>query len=308
MLSNRQVILLKLESVYKTDPTPSASTDAILVESLDVAPSGLRMIDRPVIEASIGTRQSIYGGTLYNITFSMEVKGSGAAGTAPECGAALQCCGFLETVSAGVSVAYTPVSTGIKSCTIWRYFDGHLEKYSGCRGTVSFAGEVGGKGMLNFTFTGHKMAHTDTALATPTYDAAVPVPIIGGAFSADSYAAVISALSFDMGNTVGLPPDWNSANGFAEIIVSKRNPVGSFNPERVLLATHNFFTLFESSGTAALSTGPIGSTAGQIWTLTAPAVSYTGMGEGDREGKAIYDIPIKYNYGSGDDELALTFT
>lgn len=308
MLINRQVILAKVESAYKTDPTPSASTDALLVESLNVAPSNLRMVDRPAIEANIGTRQSIYAGALYDITFDCEIKGSGAAGTPPEVGAVLQACGFLETIVGSTSVTYTPASTGIKSVTIWRYFDGHLEKYSGCRGNVSFNGEVGGKGMLSFTLTGHKMSHADVALATPTYDSTVPVPIIGGSFSIASYAAVINALSFDMGNTVATPSDWNAGNGFSEVAITKRNPVGSFDPERVLLTTHNYFTAFEGSSTGALSGGAIGATGGNIWTLTAPAVYFTNINEGDRDGVATYEIPIGFAQSSGDDEISLAFT
>ena len=96
MLTNRQVILLKIEGTYKTDPTPTAAADAILVENLTVAENGLRMVERPAIEQNIGTRQGLYAGTLYDITFDMEIKGSGAAGTAPECGQALQAVGFGE--------------------------------------------------------------------------------------------------------------------------------------------------------------------------------------------------------------------
>ncbi|MCK7495178.1 MAG: hypothetical protein MZW92_31855 [Comamonadaceae bacterium] len=42
------------------------------------------------------------------LTFDVEIKGSGAAGTAPELGVLLKGCGFGETVVAVTSVTYAP--------------------------------------------------------------------------------------------------------------------------------------------------------------------------------------------------------
>ena len=86
MLIKRQVLLAKIESTYNTDPTPVAATDAILVQNLTWGFTGQRMTPQEQVGASIAQLAQIYGGTLFSLSFDMQIKGSGAAGTPPECG------------------------------------------------------------------------------------------------------------------------------------------------------------------------------------------------------------------------------
>jgi len=143
MIINREVILVKEEVTYNLDPVPVEGDDAILVENLAWANEGLRMNERPAVRASIGQLQQVYGGMLRTVTFDVEMKGSGVAGTPPEMADLLEACGMLETVVAVTSVTYTPASTGHKSATVYYYQDGTLMKLTGCRGSVSFNMEVG---------------------------------------------------------------------------------------------------------------------------------------------------------------------
>jgi hypothetical protein len=159
MLTSREVILVKLEATYQQDPGLSASDDAVLVEQPSWANEGARMIERAVTKPTFGKKQQVFGGSLKKISFSCEVKGSGTAGHAPEIGALLQACALGETVVADTSVTYAPVSTpsSHKSVTIGYYQDGMFRKLYGCRGTVSFSLEAGGKMMAAFEMTGHQV-------------------------------------------------------------------------------------------------------------------------------------------------------
>lgn len=307
-LINREVILAKIESTYNTDPTPSAANDAVLVEGPSWAHENASMIERPSVKTTIGKRQSVFGGTLKSVSFDVELKGSGAAGTAPEIGQLLRACSMDETIVPSTSVTYAPVSSSQESITLYYYEDGVLHIITGARGTCSITLESKGKGMINFTFTGHEVAPTDTALVTPTYDSTVPPPIISVPFSMGGYSSVISSLSMDVGNTISMPADMSAADGFGEILITARDTGGSFDPARVALSAKNYISEWKNGTLGSLTTGVIGSTAGNRYQLTCGQAYYKDVGQGEREGLRIYEIGFGAAESSGDDEFSLVFT
>ena len=308
LMTFREVILAKPEVTYNTDPSPVPGTDSILVEEPSLAPEGLRMHERPAVRASLGKLQQVFGGMLKNLSFTCEVKGSGAAGTAPEIGVLLRACGFDETIVASTSVTYAPVSTGHESITIYYYQDGLLHVLTGCRGNVSFEVEAGGICKANFTFTGHSDTPTDVSLVTPSYDSIVPAPYVNASFSIDSYAAAIAKLTFDMSNTIAMPPDASGSQGYGEIQITGRDVNGSFDPEYTLVATEDWEGNFRSGASMALASGAIGATAGNIINITMPAVSYRNISQGDREAIRTLEMPFGAAENTTDDEVSIAFT
>ncbi len=306
-LVRRRVLLAKVESTYNTDAAP-VGTDAVLIEELNWQPEGLRMVERPAIRSSLGTLQQVYGGSMLSVTFTAEVKGSGTAGTAPEIGPLFLGCGMAETIVAGTSVTYAPASASQSSLTMWFYEDGTLTKMTGCRGSFSLLGEVGGRMMGSFTFTGHFSGPTDVSLASPTYDSTIPPIMINGSFTIGGFSAVIQALAIDMGITVETPPDLSATDGYGEVAVTGRDVAGSINPEQSLVAAHDFMALFKAGTTEALSMGPIGATAGNKIQVTMPAAYYRNISPAEREGVLAYDLPFGAAESSGDDEVSLILT
>lgn len=308
MLTKKSVVLAKIEATYNTDPTPVAATDAVKVENLTHGPASQKMVEQPNVKNTLGKEKSLFGTALWQVTFDALVKGSGAAGTAPEFGALLRACGLGETIVALTSVTYAPVSTGFESVTLYVYEDGKLYKITGCVGNVAHAGEAGGAGKLSFTFTGHKLAITDETLVSPTLDT-TEAPIIKSAgFTIDSYAAAISALNFDMGNQVIMPPDINASDGFGEIQITDRDINGTIDPEDVLIATNDFISDWEAGTEMALTTGVIGGTVGNRFQISMPAVSYRDASLGDRDGLRTMELPYGAHESSGDDGVSLAFT
>lgn len=308
MLVNREVITAKVEGTYNVDAVPTGASDAVLVESPSWSNEGARMIERANVKATLGKDQSVFAGSLKSISFEMEIKGSGAAGTPPEMAALLRGCGLGESVVASTSVTYTPVSTGHESITIYYYSDGILHKITGCRGNVSFNMEAGGVGKASFTFTGHNADVSDTALVSPSYDVTVPAPVINVPFSIGGYSAVINALSADLSNGLATPSDISSSDGFGEVIITSRDVAGSFDPEQVLKATKDYINEWEQSVAMALSCGVVGSVAGNRYQIAMPAVYYREVGPGDRDGLRTFEISYGAAESSGDDELSLIFT
>jgi hypothetical protein len=307
MLTTREAILLKIESTYKTDPTPSASVDAILVSELSAANESPRMIDRTLIKPSISTEKKIFAGTLKKITFKAELKGSGTAGTAPEIGQALRCCALGETIVVSTSVTYEPVSTGHESATIYYYQDGRLSKMLGCRGTVTFDAEAGALGMASFEFTGHDGGLVDATFPTLTYESTVPVPFINISFSIDSYDAVISSLSLDAGNNLVTPSNIRDSNGFGEVRISSRDPSGTIDPEAVLLGTKDWDAAWKAGSLMALTTGVVGSLAGNRWKIDA-TVAIREISQADRDQIRVETLTFGAHETATDDEWTLAFT
>jgi hypothetical protein len=145
-------------------------------------------------------------------------------------------------------------------------------------------------------------------LPTATYNSTVPAPVIAGAFSLDSYAAVVSKVDVDWGIEIAKPDNLSANDGYGEIRITGRNVTGSVDPEATLAATYDWITKWKSSAAYALATGPIGSTAGNIYAVSLPAVSYSEVSSGDREGILTRELKFTAAESSGDDEVSLVFT
>ena len=308
MLTEREVILLKVESTYNTDPTPTPAADAILVRAASWANEGARMADRPLVNSTLGTTKKLYGGSLMTISFEAELKGSGSAGSAPEIGQALRACGLDETIVASTSVTYAPASSSLESCTIYYYQDGKRKVLTGCRGNVSFNLAAGEPGIASFTFTGHVGTETDTALVSPTFDSTEPETIKGIGLTINSVSHAVEALTLDLSNTVSMPPDVTASDGYGEIRITKRDINGSINPEDTLLATANFLADWRADTERAIDTGVIGSTAGNRFQLDIPLAAYRDASLGDRDGIRTMDLSFGATENTGDDEFSLAYT
>lgn len=310
MLINRELILFKTESSYGTDAVPVVGTDAMLVENISWSNEGLRMNERPAVRSSLGKLQQVFGGQLRTITFDVELKGSGVAGTPPEFAPMLRACAMDEATVALTSVTYTPesVPSAIESGTIYYFQDGLRYDLLGCRGNVSFNMETGALPKMSFSFTGHLIGPTDVALGVPTLVTTLPQALISTNFTIGGFAAVINAVSLDFANALAMPPDMAATDGFGEVQITGRDPNGSYDPEAELIAVDNPQSDLILAVSQALSVGPIGTVAGNIIDLDMPAVSYRDLSPGDRDGIRVYEIPFGAAEVAQDDEVVLAFT
>ena len=310
MLDKRSVMLAKDETTYGTSSAPVAGTDAILIEDLAWAFANARMHQRKPVRANLGLLKPIYAGALLAISGKCEVKGAGAAGTPPEISPLLRASGWAETISSGTSVTYKPTSTQTahKSSTMFFYDDGLLLQMIGARGKCTFDLQVGMPAMATFEFTGHFVSVTDVSLPAATYDSVVPPILVAVPFTVDSYAAIISKLAFDMGIEVSIPENIAAADGYGEIQITGRNPTGSFNAQRVTVATKNFINQWQTGAAMALATGTIGSVAGNRLSVSMPAITYSEAARGNQNNVGTYEMKFAAAESAGDDEVSLVFT
>lgn len=170
LLKRNAALLAKIETTYGTDATPVGASDAVLVSDLKMRPMDMKTVDRALIRPFLGSSEQMPTQIYNGCEFSVELAGSGTAGTAPAIGPLLRGCGFAETITAGVKVEYLPISTGFESLTIYMNLDGVLHKGLGARGTVTFSLKNNDRPLANFNFTG---------LFVPVADAALPTVNLG---------------------------------------------------------------------------------------------------------------------------------
>jgi hypothetical protein len=299
MLKKRTIICVAIEGTYKTESIPVPATDAILVANPSISIEGARTIERENTTPALNKSQGIYGGSLRKISLEVENKGSGVAGTPPEFGDLLKISGMLESIVASTSVTYTEADDAIPSATVYYYEDGVLHKLIGCRATVSGSCETGEKGMMSFEITGHLKETIDAAIPTAAYISTLPVPFINVSVAIGGYGPAISKIDFDLGNTVATPASASDAQGYGEIVITERDMSGAFDPEATLLATKDWASEWKNGTIQTLSTGAVGSAAGNKYQVDMD-VYYREISGGDRDGILTNEISCGVQ--------ALTFT
>jgi hypothetical protein len=309
LLSRKRLILAKIESSYGTDPTPTGSANAILVRNLEITPLQAETVTRDLIRPYLGNSDQLLAQTRVEVTFEVELAGSGTAGTAPAYGPVLQACGLSQTIVATTSVTYAPVSSSFSSVTLYFHNDGIRHKVTGCRGTFSLNAEVGQIPVIAFTMTGIYNAPTDETLPTPTY-ANQEAPLIfkngnTSSFSIFSYSGCLQSLSFDIANEVV----YRELVGCTkEVLITNRGPNGTAVIEAPLIATKDFFTIANGSSTGSI-TFLHGTTAGNRVTFTAPQSDIGSPTYSDQDGIQMLNLPyLAIPSSSGNDELSLAFT
>jgi hypothetical protein len=309
LLSRKRLILAKTESTYGTDPTPTGSANAILVRNLEITPLQADTVTRDLIRPYLGNSDQLLAQTRVEVTFEVELAGSGTAGTAPAYGPVLKACGLSETVVATTSVTYAPVSASFSSVTIYFHNDGIRHKVTGCRGTFELNAEVGQIPVISFTMTGIYNAPTDEALPSPTYaNQAAPLIFKNGNtsnFSIFSYSGCLQSLNFQLANEV----IYRELVGCTkESLIVNRAPAGDVVIEAPSIATKDFFTIATGSSTGSISFQH-GGTAGNIVTFTTAQSDIANPSYSDQDGIQMLNLPyVAVPTSAGNDELSLAYT
>lgn len=308
LLFRNASLLAKVETTYGTDSTPTGAANAVLMSDVTMKPMEMKTVDRALIRPFLGNSEQLPTEIYNGCEFTVELAGSGTAGTAPAIGVLLRGCGFGETITAGTSVAYAPVSAVFESLTIYVNLDGVLHKSLGARGTVSFSFKNNDRPTAKFSFTGLFVAIADAALPSVTLSAwKKPLPcnrLNTPTFTLHGYAAGLDDLQIDMANDV----QYRSLIGGQEYVrIVDRKPKGSVLMEAVKVADKDWWTSIKGATTGALEMVH-GLTAGNIVEVDAPGVQIHSPTYQNQNGILMLSAQMTVNPGaSGNDELVLTF-
>lgn len=307
LLSRKRTILAKIESVYGTDSVPTGAANAILIRNLNINPQETETAPRDVVRTYLGNSEQLPVAIHVMAEFEVEIAGAGAAGTAPAYGPLLRACGFAETINAGVSVVYAPISTGFESLSIYFNVDGVLHKLLGARGTMSMELNAKAIPVYKFKFTGLYSAVTDSAVPSLTLGAwQKPLPVNGvntTGFSIHSYGAgVLQSLSIDMANNVV----FRSLVGAESTLITDRKPAGNITMEATTVAAKDWWTNIKNATTGSLSLTH-GTVAGNKVVIAAPAVQLVNPAYQDLDGIQMLQAGLVLVPGSsGNDEVSIT--
>lgn len=307
-----QLITAKEETVYGTDSEPTGAANAILVQNAKLTPMAATEVTRQHSRPYQGARPSLLVGKHMKLTFEVEAKGSGVAGTVPGYAVLLRSCKLAEVIVAATSVTYNPVSTGHKSCSIYFYIDGILFKMVGCRGDWKYKLNADGIVVIEFTFTGLFTTPSSVAVPAPTYGSQLTqVPLEATTetvptFSIGSFlTAGLRTFSFNAGNNVV----FRNLIRRRQVMITGSDETIDFQIEAEALATFDPFALASAGTTQAVSLIH-GVTAGGIVTLSVGRFQILNPGDlQQQDGVVEYALRGKcLPSDTGNDQFTLAFT
>jgi hypothetical protein len=309
LLTRKRTILSKIEATYGTDPVPTGAANAILVSNISVTPMETTLVSRDLVRQYMGNSENLAGSVYGKLEIEVELAGSGTAGTAPAFGPLLRGCGMSETISAGVSVVYAPVSGAFESVANYFNQDGVLHKMTGSRGSWSLAMSAQGIPKLKFAFQGLYSPVTDTPAPPGVVFTAWQTPLVVNnvnttGLTLQGFAGlVLSDLSVDVANAVTFR---SLVGGSEQVLITDRKPAGSITFEATTVAAKDWWTAARSAATGPLSITH-GTAAGNKVKVDAPKAQVTQPNYSDKDGIAMIQASLVLVPNTGNDELTLTF-
>lgn len=308
------VILLAIETIAGTDAVPSAATNAMLISDMSIDPLDAKDIDRNLIRGYFGGSEQMVGTASVKIGFTCELAGSGTAGTAPAWGAALLACAMAEgSLTTPPRVEYSPVSTGLKTATIYYYDDGVLHKALGAMGNVTISAKAGERATLKFDFIGLVGAISE-AMVTGTYTAfKKPVALtkanvvdvtIGATYTAGALTGgqiyPSTGLELQLGNAV----NFDALLSQETVDITDRDATGSVELQLTAAQEVAFMASVTANTTRSLAM-TIGTVSGNKIILFMPSVQLRKPKKVDRNGKRLIGFELGIVPLDGNDELLL---
>lgn len=302
----KTVLLAKKETTYGTDAAPTGALNAILVNNVTITPIESKMEDRPVVRPYYGAMEQLPGAAHVTVEFEVDMAASGTLGTAPAYGPIIKACGFSETITAGVSVVYSPISADGDALTLYFYLDGVLHKLFGSRGSVSWKLPKNGRPAWTFRFDGLYVPVADAALPTVDLSAYKKPVVVSNSnttgFTLHGYAGVLESFDFDLANEVV----YRNLVGYEGVLITDRNPSGNITIENNLIAAKNWYDTASKATLGAFSITH-GTTAGNRIKFDMPSVQLTNPKLADSDGISMLQMGMRPLPVSGNDELTITF-
>lgn len=303
----QKLILAKIETTYGVDPVPTGATNAILATNASIAPMEGQDVNRNLERPYFGSSRSVPVGLYATLSFDVELQGSGAAGTAPTWGPLLRACGVAQTINAGVSTVYNPITASPESVALHFHIDSDRHVLLGSRGTCTFALNAQNLPYIKFVFTGLFSQPSAQAMPTPTYIA--PEPGVATSVNTPTFTIGGTAMilrSFELMLNGKIEP--RMLIGSETIRLIDRMETAKAQVEAVALATYNPWTT-ATAGTIKAISLVHGTVAGKIATLSLPYCTQRRLtGFAIEQDIAEWPLEFDVNPSAGNDQWSLTLT
>ena len=302
------ILLSKLETTYGTDATPTGAANAIKAKNVKISPMEGQDLSRDLDLPAMGNQGTIPADLHMKLDFDIELAPSGTAGTAPAFAHLLRACGLAQTIAAGVSVTYNPVTEGHEAVTHYFQLGGTLWKMKGTKGNVKFTLNAQGIPTMNFSFLGLFELPGEAARPTPVYTAWKKPIIVSNTntpvHTINGVVLTMKEFSFDLGNKLAprflIGEDAIMIEDRAETVETKVNavPVSTFDPFALAIAQTEVPLILTH-----------GLTAGNRVTFNVPlAQLQRTAGLEDSQGVVEWPLRLAPQISAGNDQYTIVFT
>lgn len=305
-----------VETVKGTAVSPAAVDAGIRVWDIGLEEQ-IEVHERNTVEAEFSQPHAIPGMRSYQLTFRSEVVGGTSAGSRPPMWQLLRACGLSEAIIVPTSVTYSEVANENSQVTVtidvYRRVGATVKRYrlTGAMGNVRAVCLSDGVPYFEFTFLGVYNEPADVAdlLTAPPYVMAGPPPVVSATITLMSQTLRCVGYEFDLGNKVELREDVNQASGYLHAVVVDRLPTLAVTPEEELAATVEWLSK-KTTPTVGEFIGSIGSVAGNIFRIRAPAAQVMAAGFGTRGTRGVrpLNLTCRKLANAGGDAMTLRFT
>lgn len=314
--ARNMALMAKVETTAGTEAAPSALTDGLLIAGdINIEPLVITAAERNLMLPYFGGSMSLLAMVSTKVSFSVELAGSGTAGTAAAWSSLLLGCAMAQSaLTAPVRVEHTPVSSSLKTLTLHLNDDGVLHKLIGSMGSCKLAMKKGETPKLSFDFIGSYSPVTAVAMPALTLSAwKVPLPMakanvtditLGCTYSAGALSGGTvyqsNGLEIDLGNK----SSFFSTLGSERAEISDRDSTCSFELE--LTAAQEVQAISDMRDNSTTGIGfTIGSVSGAKLLIFAPALQRTAIKKASNDGIRMIGFDGKLTPVSGNDEIRI---
>lgn len=316
-LDRASAILAKIETTVGVDSVPTGGANAMLVGDIEVRPLVANNVNRDRLRAFIGGNAALVGPKYKEISFNVEMVGSGAAGTAPAWGVLMRACAFAETLIASTRVDYTPITDNQESATIYAWKDGVRHILLGAKGDWSISAKVGEVPKLNVRFMG--LDGGESAQANPSVtltgwrlpqviqDAYTQDLVSGGSVSptgAPSITGGSPIVSDGLELASGHEVPFTALIGLETIDITAREVTGSTRLDETAAQEITRMGLVRANTLAALSMLH-GTVTGDKLLIHQPSVQFSEMSYDQVNGKLLQRYSLRGVPVNGNDEIRI---
>lgn len=304
-----KTILVKGETTYATDAVPVAA-NAVLLTDVQFQPMEGEDVSRNIELPYMGAQEKIAAGLRAVLTGTFELVGSGTAGTAPAWSMLMRLLGVAETLTAGTSVEYTPVSNGHESGSIYFFIGPTRYVMKGVRGTGEVTFNAQGIPTCRATITGLFTLPSDQAPPAIDLSSFQEPQLVTHAntpvFTIGAIPFVMRSFQLNLGNDV----QPRMLVGREQIAIVDRSETVSCTVEAVPMAVYNPYQMAISPKPRQAIALQHGTIVGRKVKLDIPrAVQERATGINNEQGVA--EWPLAFTplpTAAGNDQWKITLT
>lgn len=310
----KSAILAKLETAYGIDAVPTGSVNAMLVSNQQITPLTTSNVDRSIVRPYLGASEQLVGTKYVELSFDVELQGSGTAGTAPAYGALLRAAGMAETITVGSYVEYTPVSESFESATIYYHDDGVVHKLLGARADVEFKLSVGAKPVMSFSVKGlyggvatasnPTVAYSNFKTPAVVTDSNTADLLLGCTYATGALAGGTAYSSKGITAKLGNSVDFIALVGGESVDITDRAATCSLSLDMTAAQEVAIVNQIIANSTVALGLTH-GTGAGHKVTVFAPAAQLLSPKKEDQNGRRMIGLDGRLLPVAGNDEFRL---